>query len=240
MVVCNDDSKRSDGSDSADGNEGGRHFDGSATSWLVGEGIRHLHAADKEGELAYARVIELLRECKDAVETTAQLAQRVPADDVGLRWSLLQLRGDVGQPQAADFLVGAALARLPEHDPQQGCEGPRDGAVLLGTMAVEALQRVASRHEEIAELLLKVVAARPAQPILIEAIKAAADLGLRERLPDLLPKDDHWMLDIRRARIEEIAAEVEREDGRERGFTPPRGREAHTSPGTCGCHHREV
>ncbi len=240
MVVCNDDSKRSDGSDSADGNEGGRHFDGSATSWLVGEGIRHLHAADKEGELAYARVIELLRECKDAVETTAQLAQRVPADDVGLRWSLLHLLGDVGQPQAADFLVGAALARLPEHDPQQGCEGPRDGAVLLGTMAVEALQRVASRHEEIAELLLKVVAARPAQPILIEAIKAAADLGLRERLPDLLPKDDHWMLDIRRARIEEIAAEVEREDGRERGFTPPRGREAHTAPGTCGCHHREV
>ncbi len=240
MVICNDDSKRGDGRDSADGREGGRHFDGSATAWLVGEGVRHLHTADKEGELAYARVVELLRDYKDAVETVTQLAQRIPADDVGLRWSLLHLLGDVGHPQAADFLVGVALARLPDHDPQQGCEGPRDGAVLLATMAVEALQRVATRHKEIAELMLKVVSARPAQPILIEAIKAAADLGLRDRLADLLPKDDLWMLEIRRARIEEFDAEVGREDGRERGFTPPKGREAHTAPGACGCNHREV
>lgn len=239
MTDCNSGSKDGDGSDRADGAGGRRHFDDSAMSWLVGEAVRHLHAEGKEAELSYQRALELLRSHQESTEVITQLAQRVPADDVGLRWSLLHVLGDVGHAQAADFLLRSALARLPDHDPQQGCEGPRDGALLVATMAVEALQRVATGNRDVADAVLKLVAARPARPILVEAVKAAGALGLRDRLPDLLHKDDHWMLDIRRARVEELHAEPEREDGRERGFTPPRGRSQLTAPGTCGCNHRE-
>ena len=239
MTNCTPGSKDGDGSDRAEGSHGGRYFDDSAMAWLVGEAVRHLNAAGEEAELAYKRAIELLRSRKDSTEVVTQLAHRVPADDIGLRWGLVHVLGDVGQADAADFLLHTALARLPEHDARQGCEGPRDGAVLVATMAVEALQRVAAGNKDVAEAVLKLAAARPARPILIEAVKAAGALGLGEKLREILPKEDHWMLDIRRARVEELHAEPEREDGKERGFTPPRGRELITAPGICGCHSRE-
>jgi len=56
---------------------------------------------------------------------------------------------------------------------------------------------------------------------LIEAVKAAKDLGLKDKLLEILPTDDHWILDIRQARIEEISVDPERKDSNERGFTPP-------------------
>src|SRR5215207_2446459 len=49
------------GGDRLEVDAGNRPFDISATAWLVGQGVRHLNTADKEGELAYARVVELLR-----------------------------------------------------------------------------------------------------------------------------------------------------------------------------------
>ena len=64
---------------------------------------------------------------------------------------------------------------------------------------------------------------------------AAVALGLRERVSELLSKEDYWMLDLRQAYAQELHAEPEREDGKERGFTPPRGLDLQTSPQICGC-----
>jgi hypothetical protein len=153
-----------------------------------------------------------------------------------MRWSLVHVLGDLGDARSAGFLFDAALARLPEHDAAMGCEGPRDDEVLIATMAVEALHSVAAAHKEAGELVLKLVSARPARQILIEGVKAAVALGLREPVLQMLPKEDHWMADLRRARAEELHAEPEREDGKERGFTPPRSRDQLTGPRTCGCH----
>jgi hypothetical protein len=97
-------------------------------------------------------------------------------------------------------------------------------------MAVHALQRVTRRHPEVSEQLLKIVSEKPARPILIEAVKVANELGLKEKVRDVLPKEDHWILDIRRARTEEFFAEPEREDGKERGFTPPKTGLQYTAP----------
>ena len=43
------------------------------------------------------------------------------------------------------------------------------------------------------------------------------------------------MLDIRRARAQEVYAEPKREDGKERGFTPPRKGALRTAPNTVCC-----
>ena len=235
-MKCSTDANDGDGSDRTEGSGGRRYFDESAVAWLVGESVRHLHGEGKEDELYYQRTIELLRGLKDATDAIVRLAQQVDRDDTSMHWSLLHVLGDVGQAQAAGFLVESALARLPEHDPKQGCEGPRDSHMLVATMAVEALQRVATGNRDVADAVLKVVSARPERPILIEAVKAAVALGLRDRLHEILPKDDHWMIDLRRARVEEVHAEPEREDGKERGFTPPRGRDLQTGPQICCCH----
>lgn len=230
---------RRGGGDSLELVAGDRPFDLSATAWLVGQGVRYLHTADEEGKLAYQRVMELLGGRKDAVETITRLIQRVPLGDVPLRWSLLYLLGEVADKTAAGFLARLSIEPLPAEEGKGGCAGPRDGELLVRTMAVEALQRIAVRHPDTVEYLLKIVSEHPARPILIEAVKAAADLGLKEKVRELLSKEDHWILDIRRARIEEIGAEPKRRDTNERGFTPPKMPSRYTAPSAV-CHtHQE-
>ena len=221
-MPCDDQTPR-DGGDSLEVSASSRPFDTSATAWLVGQGVRYLNTADKEGELAYLRVVELLRSCgKDLQETVIGLFRQAKSGDAPLRWNLLYVLGDAGDAGAVDFLARTALKQLPIANPDQECEGARDAEMHVCTMAVHALHRIAQRHPEASEALLKVVSARPARPILIEAVKVAGELGLREKVRDLLPKEDHWILDIRRARTEEVFAEPERKDGEERGFTPPK------------------
>jgi hypothetical protein len=208
-----------------------RPFDHSATAWLVGQGVRYLNADDKEGELAYQRVIELLRHCaEDLVETVAGLLRAAPAGDAPLRWCLLHVLGDAAGPRATELLVQLSVERLPESNVDEGCEGLRDAELLVRTMAVHAVGRIAGRHPETKDHVLKIVSARPDRALLIEACKVAGDLGIKDRARELLRQDEHWMLDIRRARTEEVFVEPEREDGKERGFTPPRSGTLVTSP----------
>ena len=165
--------------------------------------------------------------------------RQVTSGDSSLRWNLLYVLGDVGDGTAADFLVRAALKPLPEAKEDGGCESDRDMEMLVCTMAVHAIQRVAGRYPEVSEYLLKIVSERPARPILIEAVKVAKELGLKEKVQALLPKEDHWILDIRRARTEEFFAEPERQDGKERGFTPPKSGSLYTAPSAVCCRRKE-
>ncbi|MDN3513867.1 MAG: hypothetical protein NG747_05645 [Candidatus Brocadia sp.] len=217
-----------------------RLFDKSATAWLLSQAVRYLNTADKEGDLAYARVAEILRRCSnDLLETVNGLFRQVKSGDSALRWSLLYVLGDVGDKGAADFLVNAALKQLPEAKEGAGCESDRDMEMLVCTMAIHALHKVANRYSEASQSLLKIISARPAQPILIEAIKVASQLGLKDRVREILSKEDHWILDIRQARIEELFAEPERQDGKERGFTPPKSGSLYTAPRTACCTRKE-
>jgi hypothetical protein len=225
-----------DGSDSLEVGSVSRLFDETATAWLLSQAVRYLNTADKEGEFAYMRAIEVLRRCSaDLIETVHGLFRQLKSGDTTLRWNLLYVLGDAGDARAADFLVDAALKPLPEVREDVGCETGRDMEMLVCTGAIHALHRVAARHPEAAESLLKIVSARPARPVLIEAVKVAADLGLREKMQHLLPKEDHWILDIRRARAQELFAEPEREDGKERGFTPPKAGSLYTAPRVARC-----
>jgi hypothetical protein len=228
------------GGDCLEVGAGSRPFDVSATAWLVGQGVRYLNTADKEGELAYLRVVELLRRCsQDVLETVAGLFRQANQGDAPLRWSLLYVLGDSGDGSASDFLVRTALKSLPEAKEEEGCEGARDTEMLVCTMAVHALQRIAGRYPEASEQILKVIGERPARPILIEAVRIAGELGLKERVRELLPKEDHWIFDIRRAHTQELFANPEREDEKERGFTPPKTGSLYTAPKVGCCTHKE-
>lgn len=238
-MSCEKQTSRS-GGDCLKVDAGNRPFDVSATAWLIGQGVGYLNTAEKEGELAYLRVVELLRRCsKDIMETVTGLFHQASSGDAPFRWSLLYILGDAGDGSAADFLVRTALKQLPEAKPDEGCEGARDAEMLVCTMAVHALQQVARRHPEVSEQLLKIVSEKPVRPILIEAVKVASELGLREKVRDLLPKEDLWILDIRQARTEELFAEPEREDGKERGFTPPKTGLQYTAPHVSCCIRKE-
>ncbi len=233
--MCCEKQSSSGNSDRLEVKEAIRPFDRTATGWLLGQAVHHLNTAGKEGEFEYGRVVEILRRCTgDLLETVNGIFRQVSGGDSSLRWNLLYVLGDVGDETAAKFLVATALKPLPEKREGDGCESDRDMEMLVSTGAVHAFHRVATRHPEVTELVLKLIAERPARPILIEAVKVAIELGLREKVQELLPKEDHWILDIRRARPQELFAEPEREDGKERGFTPPKSGELYTAP-SAGC-----
>ena len=217
-----------------------RPFDKSGTAWLLGQAVRHLNTGGKEGEFEYARAIEVLRCCSGELpETVNGIFRQVTGGDTSLRWNLLYVLGDAGDEGATDFLVHAALKPLPEKKDDEGCESDRDMEMLVSTEAVHALHRLATRHPQAADHVLKIISERPARPILIEAVKVAAELGLKEKVEGLLPKEDHWILGIRRARPQEIFAEPEREDGKERGFTPPKSGALYTAPRVACCKGKE-
>jgi hypothetical protein len=238
--MCCEDGKKDDGSDRLDQGAISRPFDGSATAWLLGQAVRYLNTADKEGEFAYTRVVEVLRRCShDVLETVQGIFRQARNGDSSLRWNLLYVMGDVGDEKSVDFLAGTALNALPEAREGVGCETDRDMEILVSTMAIHGLQRVAARHPNAADGVLKIVSARPAKPLLVEAVKVAVDLGLRERAQQILAKEDHWIFDIRRAHAQELFASPEREDGKERGFTPPKSGEHYTAPSVVRCAGRE-
>ena len=228
-MFCENETARGSG-DNLEVNPSNHLFDSSATAWVVGQCVRYLNAADKESELAYKRMVMVLRRYgKDPVETVTGLFRQARSGYASLRWSLLYVLGDAGNADTANFLVHTALEPLPEANPDEGCEDPRDMEMPVATMAIYALYKLAGPHPEVAESLLKIVAYRPAQPILIEAVRVANALGLTEKLRELLPKEDQWMLELRRARIEELFAEPKRDGWMERGFTPPKAGALYTA-----------
>ncbi|WP_156094893.1 hypothetical protein [Nocardia lijiangensis] len=212
-----------------------RLFDQSVTAWLIGQGVRYLNAAGEQCELAYRYVTELLQRCDaDLLETARDLIGAASAGDAPLRWCLLRILGDSAGPQAAEYLVGVTLERLPE-SPHDGCKGARNAELLVRTMAVHALGRIAGRHPEVCNHLLNIVGQQPDRAILIEAVKVASALGMKEKVRAMLPKDDRWVLDIRQVAYQSVSAEPEREDGKERGFAPPKRGPLYTAPRTPRC-----
>lgn len=237
-MACNTrNAARETAGDCLDLEDGRQWFVGSETRWLVGQAVQHLNGAEPSDERTYEHVTALLRGHKAANEVLVQLAHDT-ASDPTLRWNILHVLGDAGDAASSTFLVEAALEPLPERL-KQGCEGPFDTELLNRTMAVHAIAAIARRDAAAADGLLKIVEARPETALLVEAVKAAIDLGHRERVQALLAKDDQWILDIKRVGYREIHADPERADGKEIGFVPPRRGVEHTAPQACGCAAKE-
>jgi len=236
-MACKTENTNENGGDRFEREQGRQWFGGSETQWLVGQALRHLNGAEPSDERSYQHVIALLREHKAGKDTLTQLAHDTVADPT-LRWNILHVLGDAGDASSIKSLVEAALERLPERQ-REGCEGPYDTELLNRTMAVHAIAAVARRHEDAADGLLRIVEAKPDRAVLIEAVKAAVDLGQGERVQSLLSEEDRWILDLKRVSYREVSADAEREDGKEIGFVPPRQREHHTAPQACGCSSKE-
>lgn len=210
--------------DGMDANDRSRAvFNRDPVAWLVGQGLRHLNAADADGELGLVRVIELLRGSGAASASIGQALHECAQDDHSLRWSLLYLLDAVDEARAAEVFFRAAAEPVPSADRYpRGCETPRDGEVLVRTMAVAGLARRALQDKDAVQLLFKLLEAQPERALRVETVKAllAADPAHAERIRSMLPRDLHFALDLKRVRAEVLAVEhepVSRSDGTPRG-----------------------
>ena len=223
------------GDDSLEVKDGHSPFDRSGTAWLLGNAVRYLNSADKGAGDEYQRVVEVLRPSgSDLLKTVTGLFRNVQSGDAALRWNALHVLGDAGGEDAAGFLFRTAVGPLSDAEGDLGCETGRDMEILVCTMAVHALHRLAVRHPQASEAILRIVKTRPAQPILIEAVKVAIELNLQKDLRELLAQSDLWILDIKHRATQEVFADPERADGEERSFTPPKSGALYTAP-NAGC-----
>ena len=209
-----------------------RNYYNNAASWLIYQAVKGLNGGGREDEAGYHYSIEILSRQRSS-EAIIQLLRTVEPSDTDLKWSLLHILGDSGDANAVKWLTHYTLEPLPERG--KGCEGPRDTELLLRTMAVESLQKIGERHPETTDALLETIRAQPDRAVLIEAVKAAVSLGQKDKVAEILPKEHHWILDIRKARAEELHADPERTDTKGRCFTPPKLQQEFTSPSlNCG------
>lgn len=181
-----------------------------ATAWLVVQAMQLLNTPGEEAEAAYQHVIELLGERDDRTEAVVSLVRAAPVEDTSLRWSALYVAGDIGDGQMGEYLLRQALEGLPEH--KEGCEGPADGELLIRTMAVEALGRIAKRHPEARESIVTLIGERPNQAVLIEAVKVARSVDLDLDYREMLGKGNRWILDICTEPVDRVVADPERID----------------------------
>jgi hypothetical protein len=205
----------------------------SSNEWLINKAVYYLNSADQDAEIRYNNVAELLIKNESAGAIVQQIRSDAKSDKM-LQWSLIYLLGDVVNLESAKWLASYAVDRLPERG--EGCESPRDSIVLLRTVAIQSLVKISRRYEEAMEHVLQIIKMHPDPEVLIEAVKGAVELGFKDKVRELLPHEEHWMIDIRKVKTEEVHADPERVDTKEIGFIPPKDKEQYSSPViSCKC-----
>lgn len=162
--------------------------------------------------MAFKRTVELLEKMPEAAAAIVQAFHDAPREDHSLRWALLYLLAEVGGPSAAEMFFKAAAEPVPSRDRYpQGCETPRDGEVLVRTMAIAGLARTGPKNKNAIELLYKLLEAQPERALRIETVKAlmAVDPNAAGRIKETLPKELHFAIGITKVRAEALAVEHE-------------------------------
>lgn len=207
-------------------------------AWLIVQGIRYLHAVDEAGMLAYRHVVELLKTREDVPTLFVEALATADEHDIPLRWGLLYLLADLEDPATVDIFLSAAAAALPTRPADgHGCTGVRDGEMLIRTMAIAGLARVPGKAEAIEQGLFALLRKLEERALRIEVVKALLKRNPRngERIREILPEDDRFMLYLRCADEKELALEVERAEVKEKLARAPRLDRSNLAP-SAACH----
>jgi len=188
--------------------DGPRHFDQDPESWLIGEALARLNGDSREAEGGYQRATELLVKI-GAAEAFGRILASVPRGDVPLRWSLLHVLADTADPRAADLFARAAIEPIRMDRDPRACETAYDGEVLVRTMAIEGLGRLAQRDASLVGHLWKVLEAQGDRALKIEAVKAirAAAPNEAEKLREHLPEDLRFAVDLKQVAAQSLGVE---------------------------------
>jgi hypothetical protein len=183
-----------------------------------------MHVVDERGEAAFRDELEVLRERPDEVRAGVETLERSAPDDHQLHWSLYYLVAELEAPELAPLLVESAVRDLPEITAETPCESVDEDRALVAVMAVEGLERLASKDADGAVgSLLEVVERQPNVAVRQAAIQAL--LGIRpqaaKEIGRVLPDDQGHLVELRRVGVEQVTALPER-------ATP--GRVVHRSP----------
>jgi hypothetical protein len=179
----------------------------------VAEAIDRVHHTNESEQAAYRKALGALRQKPEEVREAVTDLELSSPNDHNLHWTLYYMLADLEMPELAPMLVDAASRDLPEITDTTACETIDDDKILVAMMAVEGLERIASQEPEAAMSALMEVVER--QPHV--AVRTAAVQAILQVRPDadrdvagLLPDDQLFMLEARRAPVEQLSATPER------------------------------
>ena len=187
--------------------------------------IEAMHFTDERGEAAYQKAVSALREKPDQLRKTVTDLELATPNDHNLHWTLYFLLADLELPDLASMFIDAAVRDLPEVNEATPCEGVEEDRILVATMAVEGLERLAKKDPDAAvAALIEVVERQP--NVAVRAAAVQAILSVRpDTEPDiarLLPEDQLHVLEARRVPVEQLSASPERATPKRSGEPSPR------------------
>jgi hypothetical protein len=204
------------------------------TTWLLGQCIRLAHSAGQRSHDEYRNVIRLLlRDPRAAVVAVDRWIEAAPHDPM-LRWSLLYVLAELEDGACLELLERQALRQMPERLRRQGvCEQSADYEELVAVMAIEGVVRLAAAGDtDAVQALLRIITRQDRR-----SLRRPAAVGLvsvlpefRQRVKELLPESEHYVLDLRPATPEDFRIAITEEDLRRN----PNRRESKPKPPLLG------
>lgn len=185
-----------------------------------------------DAQEAYDAALNDLRErAGDVIMEIARAAGHCAEENYPLRWALVHVAAELRHPDALPFLRNVVLTPIPEErspDPHSFSTAAEE--TIIRTTAVEGVEYLAGEGFEPATETLFQFLEVPSLSVRRAAVQGilATDEGSerRERIAELLPQDQRFLLDIKRVNVSDVP-QVEdpqrhlREEVRDRETDPP-------------------
>lgn len=177
---------------------------------LLEELIAAMYSGGAEAQDRYDEILYRAREMAgDIVVEIARAEGRSDPHDYSRRWALIHAAGELHYEGSVPFLKNVVMTPIPpEEAPDPHTFSTVTEETILRTTAIDGLERLAADGSDAA---LDVLLAALEQPSL--SVRRAAVQGvlattrgeeLRDRVAELLPEDQRFLLEIKRAAVQEI------------------------------------
>jgi len=176
---------------------------------LIIEAVNRMGGVGENAETEYQAILKkLLTVSEKAIPIIIDEYNTLPETNYLDRWSLIQLLAEIEHESTLKFLDKVIVTPLPPERSKKPSEfSTKAEELIIRTTAIEALKRLAiKKHDEAVKLLLKHTKHE------VFSIKRAAIQGYlevddndpRKELLRILPKKDHYILDIKRVDVKEV------------------------------------
>lgn len=172
--------------------------------------LEDMHSSDEDSQEALEESRDRLR--KNAAEVVVEIARGLgtcPEDDYELRWSLVHAAAELHDRAALPLLRTLVLTPIPpERSPDPHSFTTVGEETILRTTAIDGLAALTREgDEEVIETMFdflnvpSISVRRAAVQALLQSPQAD---DLRGRIADCLPKEQHYLLEIRPADVREV------------------------------------
>jgi HEAT repeat protein len=182
----------------------------SPAALLLNDLLAAMNGIGADAEAEYRRLLDAIRkQAPEVVITIARREQECAARDYSTRWGLVFAASELNHPAALPYLSNVVLTPLPA----ETSRNPHSFSVvaeetILRTTAIEGIGYLAAAgRKEALDTLLSFLAI-PSLSIRRAAVQAILSTPsgrrLRRRVAESLPRDQRFLLDLRRPDVREI------------------------------------